>query len=72
MKHWYADCHKRNTSTAQRVPATEQAEAIMATTGRADKHKPAIIDFRGRWPLAFQVRMLISTGLLSSTPIPRR
>ena len=44
----------------------------MATVDSSAKKQTAVINFGGRWPLAFQVRMLTITGLLSSTPIPRR
>ena len=54
---------------AQKNPTEE---AAMVTVGTSTKKQTAVISFGGRWPLAFQLRMLTITGLLSSTPIPRR
>lgn len=56
----------------RKVPSGIAEEEAMATVGSREKSKAAVISFGGRWPLSFQLRMLTITGLLSSTPIPRR
>lgn len=43
----------------------------MAAKDLQEKRKPAI-EFSGHWPLAFRVKMLTITGMVSMTPIPRR
>ncbi len=50
----------------------EPQETTMALFGKQENTKPAIVNFGGRWPLAFRVRMLTITGMISPTPIPRR